>query len=73
MELPSDKDASQMIREQLLGSNYKEAYQILKRNPMAPISIEDARIFLNNFSAFGTGNEKDQAEVKVNLKYLSWV
>lgn len=39
------------IRNKLKNSEYYEAYQILKRNPIAHLSFEDGKQFLNNIDA----------------------
>jgi len=56
----SDKLASQEIREKLIGSNYKDAFLVLKRNPMAPLQLEDAKLFLNNLDSLGSENENEE-------------
>jgi len=48
MELQTEKNPAAEIRQNLLDKNFKEAFSILKRNPMATISRDDARLFLNN-------------------------
>ena len=40
------------------------AYQVLKRNPMAPLNREDARALLNNLDALSL-NKDDQKQVEL--------
>jgi len=64
MEIQSDKKAITDIRNSLVNENYKEAFQILKRNPMAPLSKDDARMFLNNLNSLSPGLQDPDANQK---------
>ena len=70
MEIPTDKQAIADIRDKLRDSRYRDAYQALKRNPMAQLSIEDACIFLNNIDALAdTATTREEKEAQVWYQY----
>lgn len=47
------------IREKLRSSNYEDAYQLLKRNPLAPLTLADGMEFLNNLELLVPGTEEN--------------
>ena len=64
MEIQSDKTASTEIGNSLVNENFKEAFQILKTNPMAPLIKDDARMFLVNLNALSPALQDPDANQK---------
>lgn len=64
------------LDEYLKAEKYKDAYQIIKRNPMIPINKEEAVILLNNINALDPdelSSEKNIKQVRLviaNIKYI---
>lgn len=65
MEIVPDKQPINELREKLSESNFKDAYQVLKRNPMVPLQNEDAKLLLNNLNSLGSGTNEPEIDQKL--------
>eukprot|EP00607_Mallomonas_marina_P000778 CAMPEP_0182431350 /NCGR_PEP_ID=MMETSP1167-20130531/48508_1 /TAXON_ID=2988 /ORGANISM="Mallomonas Sp, Strain CCMP3275" /LENGTH=585 /DNA_ID=CAMNT_0024617595 /DNA_START=82 /DNA_END=1836 /DNA_ORIENTATION=+ len=71
MEVPSNKQAAQEIREKLLESNVNDAYRILKKNPLVQLNLNDAKLFLNNLDNLDLDKEKkDPMEMTESANFI---
>lgn len=65
VSLNSDKVSLEM-KEKLLSSNYYDAFQILKKNPLIQLNVDDVKLFLNNIDSLvstSVDNEKRQTQL----------
>jgi hypothetical protein len=62
------------IRKKFKNSEFYDAYQILKRNPIAHISLEDGKQFLNNLDELAPPTDDYEKRQKlVRLSFIAFV
>lgn len=59
------------IRNKLTSSKYEEAYQILKRNPLVPLTLEDGIQFLNNLELLIPNGRDDDDDNKLQKQVMN--
>jgi len=67
MKLPTDVELYQELENKLQNAEYSEAFQVLRKNPMLHVRLEEAKIFLNNIDNIVPISDFQERQRKVIL------
>ena len=71
MRLSSDNEISQELQYKLENAEFFEAYQLLRKNPMLPVGLDEAKSLLNNIDDIVSVQISDFQERQQKVSYFT--